>query len=142
MYVAAMAFFNRISDPRFGSTYMTLLNTVNTMGWYGSTSLALKMIDVLTVQKCSIDHRNSCSTAVLSSVRRYINAKFSRIDDRIKNIIGFRKTCTKRAWNDVINIKFKSIVSDLREERWRLWYSCGRLLRRVCRMFYRRIRVV
>jgi hypothetical protein len=32
MYVAQMAFFARVSDPRMGGSYMTLLNTLTNLG--------------------------------------------------------------------------------------------------------------
>lgn len=32
MFVAQMAFFARVSDPKFGGTYMTLLNTLANLG--------------------------------------------------------------------------------------------------------------
>ena len=32
MFVAQMAFFARVSDPRIGGTYMTLLNTIANLG--------------------------------------------------------------------------------------------------------------
>ncbi|KAL1507345.1 hypothetical protein AB1Y20_008191 [Prymnesium parvum] len=44
MFVAQMAFFNRVSDPRIGGTYMTMLNTVANLGgqWPGTVVLAIK----------------------------------------------------------------------------------------------------
>ena len=32
MFVSAMAFFARVSDPLIGGTYMTLLNTLSNLG--------------------------------------------------------------------------------------------------------------
>jgi hypothetical protein len=32
MFVAQMAFYNRVSDPRIGGTYMTMLNTMSNLG--------------------------------------------------------------------------------------------------------------
>ncbi|VVC28216.1 Hypothetical protein CINCED_3A007453 [Cinara cedri] len=52
MSIAIYAFFSRISDPRFGGTYMTLLNTVNTMGLVGPGTIALKLVDSLTFHNC------------------------------------------------------------------------------------------
>ncbi|XP_022174759.1 acetyl-coenzyme A transporter 1-like [Myzus persicae] len=62
MLVAITAFFSRISDSRFGGTYMTLLNTVANFGMTYSTSIGLKLIDFLTFKKCSNDSSNNCST--------------------------------------------------------------------------------
>lgn len=63
-----MAFFNRISDSRFGGTYMTLLNTITNLGnmWTGTVSLAL--IDPLTYKTCSSDSENNCSTKTFVNV--------------------------------------------------------------------------
>ena len=33
MFVSQMAFFNRVSDPRIGGSYMTLLNTMANLGY-------------------------------------------------------------------------------------------------------------
>ncbi len=37
-----MAFFNRVSDPRIGGTYLTMLNTLANLGaqWPGTVALA------------------------------------------------------------------------------------------------------
>jgi len=44
MFVAQMAFYNRVSDQRIGGTYMTMLNTFSNLGgqWPGTVVLALK----------------------------------------------------------------------------------------------------
>ena len=44
MFVAQMAFFNRVSDPKIGGTYMTMLNTISNLGgqWPGTFVLATK----------------------------------------------------------------------------------------------------
>jgi MFS transporter, PAT family, solute carrier family 33 (acetyl-CoA transportor), member 1 len=44
MFVAQMAFFNRVSDARIGGTYLTMLNTLANLGgqWPGTIVLALK----------------------------------------------------------------------------------------------------
>uniref|UniRef100_A0A2S2NMY7 Acetyl-coenzyme A transporter 1 n=1 Tax=Schizaphis graminum TaxID=13262 RepID=A0A2S2NMY7_SCHGA len=67
MLVAITAFFSRISDYRFGGTYMTLLNTVSNFGMTYSSSIGLKFIDFLTFKKCSNDFENSCSTVDLQN---------------------------------------------------------------------------
>lgn len=69
MFVAIIAFFSRISDTRFGGTYITFLNTVTNLGTAWSSTAALGMIDILTFQKCSIDPHNDCSTMDLKEVR-------------------------------------------------------------------------
>lgn len=52
MFVAVMAFFNRISDPAVGGTYMTLLNTLANLGGNWPQTLALWLIDPLTFKNC------------------------------------------------------------------------------------------
>jgi len=44
MFVAQMAFFNRVSDPKIGGTYMTMLNTISNLGgqWPGTFVFATK----------------------------------------------------------------------------------------------------
>jgi len=69
MFVTITAFFSRISDSRFGGTYMTLLNTLSHLGLAWSNSVAIGMIDFLTFKECSLDHNNNCSTPNLKSVR-------------------------------------------------------------------------
>ncbi|VVC28210.1 Major facilitator superfamily domain,Acetyl-coenzyme A transporter 1 [Cinara cedri] len=69
MSVAAAAFFFRISDSRFGGTYMTLLNTASNLGMVWSASFGLKVMDFLTFSKCSSDpQNNNCSTVDLKSM--------------------------------------------------------------------------
>jgi PAT family acetyl-CoA transporter-like MFS transporter 1 len=43
MFVAQMAFFNRVSDPRIGGTYLTMLNTLANLGsqWPATVVLAV-----------------------------------------------------------------------------------------------------
>lgn len=46
-FVAVMAFFNRVSDPLLGGTYMTLLNTIGNLGSKWSSSGILYLFDFL-----------------------------------------------------------------------------------------------
>lgn len=68
MFVALLAFYSRISDPRFGGTYMTLLNTLSNLGNAWATFTALGMVDLLTFKECSFDSRNDCSTLDLQNM--------------------------------------------------------------------------
>lgn len=52
MFVAIMAFHARISDPRVGGTYLTLLNTVTNLGGNWCQTLALWLVDGLTWSSC------------------------------------------------------------------------------------------
>lgn len=73
MSVAVMAFYARISDPNFGSTYMTLLNAFLNFGNVLSSTTALGLIDFLTFKECSIDSQNTCSTLDTKKVRPYFH---------------------------------------------------------------------
>lgn len=71
MMLAIFTFFCRLSDPQFGGTYMTLLNTFFYVGWFLPTSFALKLVDVLTFSRCSNDVQNFCSTQDSISVKDF-----------------------------------------------------------------------
>lgn len=53
MFVSIMAFFAKISDPAVGGTYMTLLNTLTNLGGNWPSTLALWMVDPLTIKQCT-----------------------------------------------------------------------------------------
>ncbi|XP_025194188.1 acetyl-coenzyme A transporter 1-like isoform X2 [Melanaphis sacchari] len=67
MFVALLAFYSRISDPRFGGTYMTLLNTLSNLGFAWSTFVVLGIVNLLTFKECSFDSKNDCSTLDLQN---------------------------------------------------------------------------
>lgn len=69
MFIAILAFFSRISDPRFGGTYMTLLNTLSNLGTIWCNVLVLGVVDFLTLKECSLDSQNACSSPHLQNVR-------------------------------------------------------------------------
>ena len=52
MFVSIMAFHARISDPRVGGTYLTLLNTLTNLGGNWCQTLALWLVDGLTWTNC------------------------------------------------------------------------------------------
>ena len=52
MFVSQMSFFNKVSDPVIGGTYMTLLNTLANLGSKWPQSLSLALLDVLTTREC------------------------------------------------------------------------------------------
>lgn len=62
MFVSLMAFFSQKSDPRFGGTYMTLLNTFANMGSTLAQTISFGMIDVLTFKRSSFDPENKLPT--------------------------------------------------------------------------------
>eukprot|EP00117_Sycon_ciliatum_P015805 scpid60772/ scgid15509/ Acetyl-coenzyme A transporter 1; Solute carrier family 33 member 1 len=52
MFVAIMAWHSRISDPRVGGTYMTLLNTISNLAANWPGIVAMWFVDMLTVREC------------------------------------------------------------------------------------------
>lgn len=52
MFVAVMAFFAKVSDPRSGGTYMTLLNTLSNLGGTWPSTVFLWLVDILTWRNC------------------------------------------------------------------------------------------
>uniref|UniRef100_H2Z3B5 Acetyl-coenzyme A transporter 1 n=1 Tax=Ciona savignyi TaxID=51511 RepID=H2Z3B5_CIOSA len=52
MFVSVMAFNAKISDPKIGGTYMTLLNTVANLGGTWPSTLALWYVGALTTTNC------------------------------------------------------------------------------------------
>lgn len=69
MFVAMMGFFARVSDPLFGGTNMTLLNTLANLGTAWANTAALWMTDFLTYKQCSNNANNTCSTELEMNVR-------------------------------------------------------------------------
>ncbi|XP_026808439.1 acetyl-coenzyme A transporter 1-like [Rhopalosiphum maidis] len=68
MLLTLFAFFCRLSDPRFGGTYMTLFNTFFYLGFLLSNTLVLKLVDFFTFRKCSNNDLNSCSAPDLKNL--------------------------------------------------------------------------
>lgn len=61
MYVQIMSFFAIISDTAAGGTYMTLFNTLCNLGGTWSSTLALWLVDYVTLKSCSTSGLD-CST--------------------------------------------------------------------------------
>lgn len=57
IFISCMSFFAKISDPKIGGTYMTLLNTITNLGSKWPQSLALWLLPKLTITQC-INNRN------------------------------------------------------------------------------------
>ncbi|XP_021251199.1 acetyl-coenzyme A transporter 1 [Numida meleagris] len=64
MYVAIMAFNAKVSDPLIGGTYMTLLNTVSNLGGNWPSTVALWLVDPLTVKECIGAQEQACGNAL------------------------------------------------------------------------------
>lgn len=73
MVLTSMAFYASISDPKIGGTNMTLLTTISNLGWTGSKSGALWLLEFLTYKKCSNNYTNSCSSKLAKDVRMQLN---------------------------------------------------------------------
>lgn len=52
-FVGITAFHTQIADPLIGGTYMTLLNTVSNLGGTWPKPIILRLVDMLTVSRCS-----------------------------------------------------------------------------------------
>ena len=50
--IALNAFFARVSDPRFGGVYLTLLNSVNNIGGSWPSTACLWLVEFLTIKSC------------------------------------------------------------------------------------------
>ncbi|XP_025193858.1 acetyl-coenzyme A transporter 1-like isoform X2 [Melanaphis sacchari] len=68
MMTALVAFYCRISDTRFGGTYMTLLNSFSNAGGLLAKFLSFAFIGLFTFKECSFDSKNNCSTLHLQNV--------------------------------------------------------------------------
>uniref|UniRef100_A0A8C3T3E2 Acetyl-coenzyme A transporter 1 n=1 Tax=Chelydra serpentina TaxID=8475 RepID=A0A8C3T3E2_CHESE len=68
MYVAIMAFNAKVSDPLIGGTYMTLLNTVSNLGGNWPATVALWLVDPLTVKECIGAQEQSCGTTAAAEL--------------------------------------------------------------------------
>lgn len=68
MYVAIMAFNAKVSDPLIGGTYMTLLNTVSNLGGNWPSTVALWLVDPLTMKECAGAQGHTCATAAAAEV--------------------------------------------------------------------------
>ncbi|XP_064021319.1 acetyl-coenzyme A transporter 1 isoform X2 [Pogoniulus pusillus] len=68
MYVAIMAFNAKVSDPLIGGTYMTLLNTVSNLGGNWPSTVALWLVDPLTVKECAGAQDQTCATTAAAEL--------------------------------------------------------------------------
>lgn len=64
MFVSGMAFHARISDPTIGGTYMTLLNTIMNLAGTWPSTLALWLVDTVSLKDCEgvVDFSLDCDT--------------------------------------------------------------------------------
>lgn len=62
-----MAFFAKVSDPRIGGTYMTLLNTLANLGNQWNSSPGLYLLDKIDVKTCELPNglQSDCKGSIL-----------------------------------------------------------------------------
>ena len=82
LQIALNAFMVRISDPRFGGMYLTLLNTVNNIGSQWPYTLRLWATKVLTIKHLTEDNKE-VSSPIFGSLwtrggDRYSDTPYSR----------------------------------------------------------------
>jgi len=74
-FLAAAAFFARISDEKFGGTYMTLLTALNNLGILSSSTAGLYLTNWFTFKKCKLDHTMFNSNSTLSAFNQTLLAE-------------------------------------------------------------------
>lgn len=62
MWVAVIAFFARISDPKMGATYMSFFTTLNSLGTRWPISLNLWLVDKITYKHCTVESQGINNT--------------------------------------------------------------------------------
>ena len=62
MWVAVIAFFARISDPKMGATYMSFFTTLNSLGTRWPISLNLWLVDKITYKHCTVESQGTNNT--------------------------------------------------------------------------------
>jgi len=65
MFVSQMAFFAKVSEPRIGGTYMTLLNTIANLGAKWPSTLVFPLIDVAGVGGADGYHVTNLACTIL-----------------------------------------------------------------------------
>jgi PAT family acetyl-CoA transporter-like MFS transporter 1 len=92
-YLAVGAIFTRVADPDIGGTYMTLLATINNLGYMYPGTLILYLIGFFTVKQCkeNISHQNSTiSSDFNKTVSRFIRE--NKCDNPILSMVNLQVT--------------------------------------------------
>ncbi|XP_074154159.1 acetyl-coenzyme A transporter 1 [Sminthopsis crassicaudata] len=111
MYVSIMAFNAKVSDPLIGGTYMTLLNTVSNLGGNWPSTVALWLVDPLTVKECSGVSDQNCWTPEAVELCKNLGGSCVTtldgyyVESIICVIIGF-------AWWFFLGPKFKNLQDE------------------------------
>uniref|UniRef100_A0A915DTG4 Uncharacterized protein n=1 Tax=Ditylenchus dipsaci TaxID=166011 RepID=A0A915DTG4_9BILA len=64
IFLSTMAFFAKISDPKVGGTYMTLLNTLNNLGGNWPITLFLSLTDLFQQKELHVQRLQNSSTVL------------------------------------------------------------------------------
>ena len=85
-----MAFYNRVSDPAVGGTYMTMLNTISNLGSAWPTTAALYVVGKTTVTQCV---PKACDASVVRALRKAATGAdgCGCVDETV--VDGFYVTC-------------------------------------------------
>lgn len=111
MYVSIMAFNAKVSDPLIGGTYMTLLNTVSNLGGNWPATVALWLVDPLTVKECAGASTQNCQTSEAAELCRKLGGSCVTaldgyyVESIICVFIGF-------AWWFFLGPKFKKLQDE------------------------------
>ncbi|XP_068939537.1 acetyl-coenzyme A transporter 1 [Petaurus breviceps papuanus] len=111
MYVSIMAFNAKVSDPLIGGTYMTLLNTVSNLGGNWPSTVALWLVDPLTVKECSGVSDQTCWTPEAAELCRKLGGSCVTaldgyyVESIVCVIIGF-------GWWFFLGPKFKKLQDE------------------------------
>jgi len=63
MYVIYLSFVSKVSDPKFGGIYMTLLSTFANISLAITKTGSLWLVDVLTFKQCTANSQNYCEAS-------------------------------------------------------------------------------
>jgi len=87
MFVAQMAFYNRVSDPAIGGTYMTMLNTISNLGSAWPNTAALWIVGATTVKRCV---PRACPDSIMKRLSEGIGTQGADCGcDDVKVVNGF-----------------------------------------------------
>jgi hypothetical protein len=66
-WLAVTAVYTRVADPLIGGTYMTLLATIDNLGWMYPNTILLYLIGFFTVKACKVSDALLNETTVLTN---------------------------------------------------------------------------
>lgn len=87
MYVIYLSFVSKVSDPKFGGIYMTLLSTFANVSLAITKTGSLWLVDVLTFKQCTVNSQNYCEASTSIKV---INDKTNSVF-YLKKIVDYKR---------------------------------------------------